>query len=65
VSFEDTVFVAVNDRLQTRPVKVVRLEKGRAIISEGLEPGEIVVTTRLEQPLENTLLSVVIAEKKD
>ncbi len=65
VSFENKVYVSVKDRLQTRPVKVVRLEKGRAIISDGLVPGEIVVTTRLEQPLENTLLSVIMVENKE
>ncbi len=63
VSFENTVYVAVNDRLQTRPVKVARFEEGQAIISDGLAAGDIVVVTRLEQPLENTLLSVIMVEQ--
>ena len=62
VSFENTVYVAVANRLHTRPVKVGRLEQEQAVIVEGLSPGEIVVTTRLEQPLEKTLLSVNLQE---
>ena len=58
VSFENTIYVAVDNRLQTRPVKVGRLEQEQAVVTGGVSPGEIVVTTRLEQPLENTLLSV-------
>lgn len=62
VSFENTVYVAVADRLQTRPVKVIRLEKEQAVIGEGLSPGEAVITTRMEQPLENALLSVTLQD---
>lgn len=61
VTFENTVYVAKDDRLQTRQVKVVRFEQDRAIVAEGLSPGEIVLTTRLEQPLENALLTVTVA----
>ena len=62
VSFENTVYVALDNRLQTRPVTVARLEQEKAVISEGLTPGETVVTTRLEQPLENSLLSVTMQD---
>lgn len=62
VSFENTVYVAVDNRLQTRPVKVARLEQEVAVITEGLDPGETVITTRLEQPLENALLSVQLRD---
>ena len=62
VSFENTVYVAVDSRLQTRPVKVARLEQEQAVIAGGLSPGEIVITTRLEQPLENSLLSVTLQD---
>lgn len=64
VTFENTVYVAIDNRLQTRPVTVARLEKEKAIISEGLEEGDIVVTTRLEQPLENSLLSVTMKDNE-
>lgn len=62
VSFENTVYVAVEQRLHTRPVKVARLEKDKAVIAEGINPGETVIITRLEEPLENSLLSVNIEE---
>jgi len=62
VSFENTVYVAVADRLQTRSVKVVRQEQEQAVIAGGLRQGEIVITTRLENPLENTLLSVTLQD---
>jgi RND family efflux transporter MFP subunit len=62
VSFENTVYVSVDSRLQTRPVKVARLEQEQAVIAGGLSPGEIVITTRLEQPLENSLLSVTMQD---
>ena len=62
VSFENTVYVAVDSRLQTRPGKVARLEQEQVVIAGGLSPGEIVITTRLEQPLENSLLSVTLQD---
>ncbi len=62
VTFENTVYVAVDNRLHTRPVTVARLEQELAVISEGLAPGETVITTRLEQPLENSLLSVTMLD---
>lgn len=64
VTFENTVYIAVDNRLHTRPVTVARLEKDRAIISEGLQAGDIVITTRLEQPLENSLLSLSLQDNR-
>jgi len=58
VSFEGTVHVVINNRLQTRQVEVVRTQEGSALISSGLEAGDLVITTRLENPLENTLLRI-------
>ncbi len=63
VSFENTVYVVRDNRLHTRKVQVARVEKGRAIISSGLEPGDAVITTRLENPLENSLVRVIGAER--
>jgi len=59
VSFENTVYAAVNNRLKTVPVKVVRMEGEYIYISEGLEGGDTVLTTRLIDPLENTLLKII------
>jgi len=56
VTYDDTVYLAVDNRLKTRPVTVLREDGGFAYIADGLEAGEIVVTTRLLDALDNTLL---------
>jgi len=56
VSFENTVYVSRDSRLKTLPVKVARIEGQDAFVSMGLNPGDKVVTTRLIDPLENSLL---------
>lgn len=56
--FENTVYAAVDNRLKTIPVQVARLDKNSVFVSGGLEPGQLVITTRLVNPLENSLLSV-------
>ena len=58
VSFEQTVSVAQGNRLRTRKVEVARVEGGTAFITNGLEQGEQVIITRLEKPLENSLVSI-------
>lgn len=58
VSFENKVFVARNRRLKTVPVEVARIEGEQAYISAGLNPGDIIITTRLIDPLENSLLEI-------
>jgi len=58
VSFEDNVYVAENGRLKTVRVHVARREGERTLVSAGLEEGDIVITTRLVDPLENSLLEI-------
>jgi multidrug efflux pump subunit AcrA (membrane-fusion protein) len=58
VSFENTVYLSVDDRLRTVPVTVAHIEGEYTYIKEGLAPGNIVVVTRLINPLENALLDV-------
>jgi len=58
VSFENTVYLAVNNRLKTVPVKTACTEGENAYVSDGLNTGDRVVTTRLIGPLENTLLQI-------
>uniref|UniRef100_UPI004056179A efflux RND transporter periplasmic adaptor subunit n=1 Tax=Candidatus Electrothrix sp. TaxID=2170559 RepID=UPI004056179A len=58
VSFEQTVYVTQENRLRTRKVEVARVEGGTAFITNGLEQGEQVIITRLEKPLENSLISI-------
>lgn len=61
VSFEDTVYISNDGRLKTLPVSVARIQEEEAFVSEGLAPGDRVVTTRLIDPLENALLEVTEA----
>lgn len=58
VSFENTVYLAVNSRLKTKSVKVARVEGEIAYVADGLNAGDMVVITRLIDPLENTLLQI-------
>lgn len=58
VSYTGAVFTAVNDRLVTVPVEVARSQNEFAFVSKGLRPGDLVITTRLIDPLENSLLEI-------
>jgi multidrug efflux system membrane fusion protein len=58
VSFENTVYVVEKNRLHTRPVKVARIQDGKAMIVQGLQKGEQVIITRLENPPENSLVQI-------
>lgn len=59
-----TVYVAMRNeetgevRLKSKPVKESHVAGEYIYISEGLEEGDLVVTTRLINPLENTLLEL-------
>ncbi len=59
VSFENTVYVIRDSRLVTVPVVVARVQDNKSYISKGLKDGEQVVTTRLVNPLERSLVKVV------
>ncbi|MBI2425001.1 MAG: biotin/lipoyl-binding protein [Candidatus Hydrogenedentes bacterium] len=58
VNFDNTLFVSKDNRLATRSVVVARQSGEFAFITDGLEPGDVVITTRLVDPLENSLLEV-------
>jgi RND family efflux transporter MFP subunit len=58
VSFENEVHIAVKDRLKTLPVYVARVDGDNAYVTEGLKVGDMVVITRLIDPLENSLLEI-------
>ncbi|MCI5223708.1 MAG: efflux RND transporter periplasmic adaptor subunit [Candidatus Electrothrix sp. AR4] len=64
VSFERTVYVVKDNRLRTRKVEMVRAEDSTAFITGGLEEGEQVIITRLENPLENALVKIVNADQE-
>ena len=58
VSYKNTVYKIQDSRLTTVPVTVARVEADTVIVSDGLQPEDLVVSTRLADPLENTLLEV-------
>ncbi|MFC1493884.1 efflux RND transporter periplasmic adaptor subunit [Thermodesulfobacteriota bacterium] len=59
VSFENTLYVAVDNRLKTVQVKIARAQGEDSYISEGLKPGDRVIITRLVDPLENSKLIIL------
>jgi multidrug efflux pump subunit AcrA (membrane-fusion protein) len=59
VSFEETIHVVVDKRLRTRPVKVVRIDGENTYVSSGLRAGDTIITTRLVDPLEDTLIEII------
>jgi len=64
VTYDDLVFVAVEKRLKTVKVKRALVQGEFILISEGLNPGDTVITTRLVNPLENSLLDMSPVEEK-
>jgi len=65
VSFENTVFLVVDQRLITAPVKVARMDGEYVYVYDGLNAGDMVVTTRLIAPLENALLDITNKRQKE
>jgi len=65
VSFENTVHLAVDNRLKTVPVKVARMEGENVYVYGGLNAGDRVITTRLIDPLENALLEITNNSQKE
>ncbi len=59
VSFQNTVYVDNEGRLETRKVVPARTEGETTYITEGLRKGERVITTRLIDPLENSKLFII------
>ena len=58
VTVDDTVYKAVDGRLVTQPVHVAFTHEDLALIDEGLRSGDVVIATRLSDPLENSLLDL-------
>ena len=65
VSFKNTVYTSVDNRLVTVPVEVARTQDEDTLISSGVKEGDIVITTRLIDPLESTLLQPSLPEAKE
>ena len=58
VTYEGTVHVVRDSRLHTQRVEVARVQDNKALITGGLQEGETVIITRLENPLENALVRI-------
>lgn len=58
VSFNDTVNVAADNRLEIRSVTVSHRQGDSVYVQAGVQHGEIVITTPLVTPLEGQLLTV-------
>ena len=58
VTYEGTVSVYRQYRLETRPVVMAYEEDNWAFVTSGIKPGELVIITRLITPFENALLNV-------
>lgn len=59
VSYDGNVYLVVENRLRTVQVERTLILGEDAVITKGLSPGDVVVTTRLVNPLENALLAVM------
>ena len=59
VNFEGVVYRSVDGRLRSTQVEKAFIEGKDVWIARGLSPGDIVVTTRLVDPLENSLLDII------
>lgn len=65
VSFENTVYtVDKTSRLKTVSVTIARKEGEDTFISGGIKTGDVVITTRLIDPLENVLLEIINQTKE-
>lgn len=62
VSFEETVYEAVGDplRLAVTPVEVVRIQGEETFVRNGIDEGDLVITTRLVNPIESSRLEIIV-----
>ena len=58
VTYDNNVYIAKDSRLVTVPITVEKVEPEIAIISKGIQPQDIVIITRLTDPMENALLDI-------
>jgi RND family efflux transporter MFP subunit len=62
VSYDNRVYVAKKNRLATSKVKVAKSQNNQAYISDGIQAGDVVITTRLVDPLEGILLNITLSD---
>lgn len=61
VNDDQSVFLAVNGRLEQRPVNVLHLHGDQALIDDSLKPGEQVIVNRLSAPI----LGMKVEQRRD
>ncbi len=59
LSASNTVHIAQDHKLLTKSVEVARRMPGWAFISEGLTPNDLLITTRLINPLDSMPLEII------
>ncbi|HCY84081.1 MAG TPA: hypothetical protein DHV36_02990 [Desulfobacteraceae bacterium] len=59
VTTDNTIYVAENDRLATRRVERVYAEGDDVFLTGDIQPGDLLITTRLVEPMENASLKIV------
>jgi RND family efflux transporter MFP subunit len=65
VTVDGSVYCVNEERIQTRPVNIVRRTEGMTYIDEGLSPGDEIITTRLINPLDRTLVRPTLIASPD
>lgn len=58
-SASNTVHIAQDDKLLTKSVEVARRMPGWVFVSEGLSPNDLLITTRLVNPLDSMPLEII------
>lgn len=64
VSPDQTVYLSIDNRLKSAAVKVLRVEGDQAFITGAINPGDLIIMTRLINPLENSLVEIVRPAEK-
>jgi hypothetical protein len=59
LSHEDTIYMAVDNRLRTVEVEEIHRQGDEVLIRGDFPEGALLITTRLTNPLENILLEIV------
>lgn len=62
VSHENTVILSVSNRIETLPVNVVYRSGSEVLVQQGLEPGDLVVTSRMAKVVEGASLELTIEQ---
>lgn len=55
---ENNAYVAKDGHLEIRPVKIVKTQQGTALVSQGLEAGDLMITSPLATPVEGMAVTI-------